>query len=113
MTYRRRLIDRKLVLWEAGRVKATVEIDDDLYREAKAVAALSGRKIKDLVAEGLRKVLHPVKSPARRKKSDESDSESVRKLKRCFAMADELMHTAPTGRAARDLLAEDRGRLES
>jgi hypothetical protein len=39
-------------------VKATVEIPDDLYREAKARAALSGRKVKDLVADGLRRVLY-------------------------------------------------------
>lgn len=39
-------------------MKATVEIPDDLYREAKARAALSGRKVKDLVAEGLRRVLY-------------------------------------------------------
>lgn len=39
-------------------MKATVEIPDDLYREVKARAALSGRKVKDLVADGLRRVLY-------------------------------------------------------
>jgi hypothetical protein len=39
-------------------MKATVEIPDDLYRDAKARAALSGRKVKDLVADGLRRVLY-------------------------------------------------------
>ena len=38
-------------------MKATIEIDDDLYRQVKAAAALRGRKVKDLVAEGLRTVL--------------------------------------------------------
>jgi hypothetical protein len=38
-------------------MKATIEIDDDLYRQVKAAAALRGRKVKDLVAEGLRIVL--------------------------------------------------------
>jgi hypothetical protein len=38
-------------------MKTTVEIPDDLYRRAKAEAALRGRKLKDLVEEGLRLVL--------------------------------------------------------
>jgi predicted component of type VI protein secretion system len=38
-------------------MKTTVEVSDDLYRRAKAEAALRGRKIKDLVEEGLRLVL--------------------------------------------------------
>ena len=38
-------------------MKTTVEVSDDLYRRAKAEAALRGRKLKDLVAEGLRLVL--------------------------------------------------------
>lgn len=38
-------------------MKTTVEIPDDLYRKAKAEAALRGRKVKDLVEEGLRSVL--------------------------------------------------------
>jgi hypothetical protein len=38
-------------------MKTTVEVPDELYRQAKAVAALRGRKLKDLVEEGLRLVL--------------------------------------------------------
>jgi hypothetical protein len=38
-------------------MKTTVEVPDDLYRRAKAEAALSGRKLKDLVEEGLRLAL--------------------------------------------------------
>jgi predicted component of type VI protein secretion system len=38
-------------------LKTTVELPDDLYRQAKAEAALSGRRLKDLVEEGLRWVL--------------------------------------------------------
>lgn len=38
-------------------MKTTLEIDDALYREVKAMAALSGRKMKDLVREGLERVL--------------------------------------------------------
>jgi hypothetical protein len=40
-----------------GPMKTTVEISDELYRRAKSEAALRGRKLKDLVEEGLRLVL--------------------------------------------------------
>ena len=38
-------------------MKTTIELPDPLYRQAKAEAALRGRKLKDLVEEGLRLVL--------------------------------------------------------
>lgn len=38
-------------------MKTTVEVSDELYRRAKAEAALRGRKLKDLIEEGLRLVL--------------------------------------------------------
>jgi hypothetical protein len=38
-------------------MKTSVEVPDDLYRRAKAEAALRGRKLKDLIEEGLRLVL--------------------------------------------------------
>jgi hypothetical protein len=38
-------------------VKTTVEIPDDLFRRAKAEAALRGRRLKDLIEEGLLLVL--------------------------------------------------------
>jgi hypothetical protein len=39
-------------------MKTTVELPDELYRRAKAEAALRGRKVKDLIEEGLRLVLN-------------------------------------------------------
>jgi hypothetical protein len=38
-------------------MKTTIELPDDLYRRAKAEAALRGCRLKDLVEEGLRLVL--------------------------------------------------------
>jgi hypothetical protein len=35
-------------------VKTTVELPDDLARRIKAEAALRGRKLKDLIADGVR-----------------------------------------------------------
>jgi hypothetical protein len=37
-----------------GGMKTTLEIPDDLFREAKAKAATEGRKLKDVVADALR-----------------------------------------------------------
>jgi hypothetical protein len=39
-------------------MKTTVELPDDLYRRAKSQAALHGRRLRDLVEEGLRLVLN-------------------------------------------------------
>ena len=47
-------------------MKTTVELPDTLYRQAKAEAVLRGRKLKDLVEEGLRIVLEAPPAPARR-----------------------------------------------
>ncbi|MDP2792736.1 MAG: hypothetical protein Q8O25_01420 [Sulfurisoma sp.] len=38
-------------------MRTTVDLSDELFRRAKAEAALRGRKFKDLVEEGLRRVL--------------------------------------------------------
>ncbi len=47
-------------------MKTTVELPDELYRRAKAEAALRGRKLKDLVEEGLRLVLEKTSKTRRR-----------------------------------------------
>ena len=48
-------------------MKTTIEVPDELYRRAKALAAIRGRKIKDLVEEGLRLVVEgPRQRDARR-----------------------------------------------
>jgi hypothetical protein len=46
-------------------MKTTVEVPDELYRRAKAEAALRGRKLKDLIEEGLRLVLERPHAPRR------------------------------------------------
>jgi hypothetical protein len=52
-------------------MKTTIEVPDDLYRRAKATAALRGQKMKDLVEEGLRLVIEkPGKTGQRRSLSE-------------------------------------------
>ena len=48
-------------------MKTTIEVQDELYRQAKAVAALQGRKVKDLIEEGLRLVLESPPKVRKRK----------------------------------------------
>jgi predicted component of type VI protein secretion system len=48
-------------------MKTTVEVSDDLYRRAKSEAALRGRKLKDLIEEGLRLVLEAPRRAHRRR----------------------------------------------
>jgi hypothetical protein len=50
-------------------MKTTVELPDELYRRAKAEAALRGRKLKDLIEEGLRLVLDAAPAPRSRRPS--------------------------------------------
>jgi hypothetical protein len=38
-------------------MKATIEFEDELYRRLKATAALRGKKVRELVNEGVRLVL--------------------------------------------------------
>jgi hypothetical protein len=49
-------------------MKATIEFDDELYRQLKATAALRGSKVQELLAEGVRMVLrHPDTPPRSRR----------------------------------------------
>jgi hypothetical protein len=50
-------LDSNLVIWEYGNMKTTLDIPTDIYRQAKVKAAMEGRKLKDLIAEGLSAVL--------------------------------------------------------
>jgi hypothetical protein len=52
-----RAFDRKLVRWEAGQMKTTIDLPEDLVREMKLCAAQEGRKLKDIAAEAMRRGL--------------------------------------------------------
>ena len=63
-----------ILLWVYGSrvsVKTTVEMPDDLYRRAKSFAALRGRRLKDLVEEGLRLVIDGPGKPRRQQSLSE------------------------------------------
>ena len=52
-------------------MKTTVELSEELFRRAKAEAALRGRKFKDLVEEGLRLVLQTPRGERKRPSLEE------------------------------------------
>jgi hypothetical protein len=50
------------------KMKTTIDLPDDLYRQAKAEAVRRGRELNDMIEEGLRRVLHePSKSEETRR----------------------------------------------
>ena len=89
-------------------MKTTLEIDDELYRQAKAHASLTGQKMKDLVTEGLRLAIQPAA-----KFTGPATAAASRDLADCFAEADKLMKAAPRGPIAREHLKKGRNRLEN
>ena len=98
-------------------MKTTLEIDEDLHRRAKAHAALTGRRMKDLVAEGLRAILDPkpVSAPGvslREEGIDEEKAGALRELEALFREIDEINKDEPVGRSGLDQLFEDRARLD-
>lgn len=48
-------VDRKPAFWEYGRMKTTLDLPDDLMREVKIRAVHERKKLKDAIAEFIRK----------------------------------------------------------
>lgn len=86
-------------------MKATIEIPDDLYRRVKAKSALQGRTIREVTME-LYQTWVVDAPPTVAALSPEQWLEEWLKL------ADETMQDAPPGPSAREILEEDRNRLE-
>lgn len=49
------LVDRKPVFWKYGEMKTTLDLPDDLMREVKIRAVHEHKKLKDAIAELIRK----------------------------------------------------------
>jgi hypothetical protein len=86
---------------------ATLEIDDELYRQAADIANRTGREISELVTDGLRLVIHPASTGGKGARGPESPS-----LKEVRAMAEKAFRNAPPGKTAREILVEERARLD-
>jgi hypothetical protein len=74
-------------------MKTTLELPDDLYREAKTRAASQKRKVRDLVSEGLKALLAA---------TPYQDAPSLDAAKQVLAALDDIRRCPPTktGRTA-------------
>jgi hypothetical protein len=90
-------------------MKTTIELPDQLMNEVKQVADREQRQVGDVVAELVRVGLE-----YRPKQLQDEDVQPPPEqwMLDWLAMADELMEGAPDGPTARDIIEEDRGRLD-
>jgi hypothetical protein len=86
-------------------MKATIDIPDELYRRVKAKSALQGRTIREVTMELYQSWLVDASTAA-------SVPTPEQWLEEWFKLADAAMQDAPTGPSAREILEEDRNRLE-
>src|SRR5947208_2026947 len=59
-------VDRKPVFWKYGEMKTTLDLPDDLMREVKIRAVHEHKKLKDAIAEFIRKGLAAGEAHARK-----------------------------------------------
>lgn len=86
-------------------MKATIEIPDELYRQVKAKSALEGRAIREVTIELYQTWLKQEVAVGEQRRPEQQ-------LEDLFQLADKLMAGAPPGPTAREILEEDRNRLE-
>ena len=88
---------------------AVIDIPDDLYKKMTERVASLGRRVPDVTVELYERWLVEEKRAVVRVAHSPSNLES---LEQWFRAADEAMSHAPVGQSARELLMEDRNRLE-
>jgi hypothetical protein len=85
-------------------MKATIDIPDELYRRVKAKSALEGRRIREVTIELYSSWVDGAPSG-----SPQTGGEW---LETWLRVADEALAGVPAGPSARQILAQDRGRLD-
>ena len=85
-------------------MKTTVEMPDDLFRKAKAVAALRGQSLKDFITELLRRELDTPAGTARSTRKKAADKFS----RELDALAREVNKNWKTNRDAAGAVREQR-----
>ncbi len=84
-------------------MKATIDLPDDLYRRVKAKSALEGRAVREVTIELYRRWL---------REEAEVERSPREWLENWVRLGDELLGDAPDTPTAREILEEDRNRLE-
>lgn len=90
-------------------MKTTIDLPDKLMDEVKDLATREQRAVGEVVADLVRIDLE---KRGHQIDSQDEHTDSVQRMLDWFALADELMKDAPPGPTARELLEEDRNRLE-
>ena len=84
-------------------MKATIDVPDDLYRRVKAKSALEGRAVRQVTIELYRRWL---------REEAEVERSPREWLESWVRLGDELLHDAPAAPTGREILEEDRNRVE-
>jgi hypothetical protein len=107
-------------------MKATIDIPNELYRRVNAKSALEGRPVDAVVADLLQRSLDETPIEVQRVDSTQESPVPTRLTRRelakqhptpkwledWFRRADEAFKDAPPGPTAREILEQDRNRLE-
>ena len=99
----------RLAMKNTWRMTAVIEIPDDLYQKVTARVAALGRRVPEVTVELYERWLgdeEAVVVPAAMQTS------SAEWLEDWFRTSDEAISNAPPGPSARELLMQDRNRLE-
>jgi hypothetical protein len=88
---------------------AVIDIPDDLYQKVTARVASLGRRVPEVTVELYERWLRDEKGAAVPATAEPAGAQW---LEEWFRSADEAISRAPVGPAARELLMQDRNRLE-
>ena len=75
-------------------MRTTIVIPDDLFRDAKAKAAMEGRKLKDLVIEGLQLVVTHNQSAQPKRKLRKTKFPIISRPGKGHVVTDEMVNAA-------------------
>lgn len=86
-------------------MKATIEIPDELYRQVKAKSALEGRAIREVTID-------LYQTWVTQNQPEEPSLSPEQWVEEWLRLGQETLRNAPPGPTAREILEEDRNRLE-
>jgi len=87
-------------------MKTTIDIPDDLYRKVKAKSAIQGRRVRDVTVELFQHWIE--EKPGRKAKP----GSAMAWLDDWIKLGEEAGRNAPPSPSAREILEQDRARLD-
>ena len=104
------MVDRGSPVKNTWTMTAVIDIPDDLYKKVTARVASLGRRVPEVTVELYERWLVDEKDASVPTAAQPAD---VHWLEDWFRSADEAVSRAPAGASARELLMQDRNRLEN